>query len=121
MAGGRVPSETVGDAHRARSRRQPAELLPRTLDHNIYYNASTAPRWERDGVSHRTFGDYQEAGETHSLHTDPRLAEARLRAGSPAIDAGVTLREVPADFDGTTRPQGAASDIGACEFKPDTK
>jgi hypothetical protein len=39
-----------------------------------------------------------------------------LRAGSPAIDAGVMLRSVLDDFDGVLRPQGARPDIGAYEY-----
>ena len=39
-----------------------------------------------------------------------------LQAGSPAIDAGITLAQVPVDFDGVTRPQGKAYDIGAYEL-----
>jgi parallel beta-helix repeat protein len=36
-------------------------------------------------------------------------------ASSPAIDVGVTLTEVPDDFDGVSRPQGNAYDVGAYE------
>jgi len=39
-----------------------------------------------------------------------------LQSGSPAIDAGLTLSQVPYDFDGTARPQGSAYDIGAYEY-----
>ena len=39
----------------------------------------------------------------------------QLRAGSPAIDAGLALPEVLADFAGTARPQGAGYDVGAWE------
>jgi parallel beta-helix repeat protein len=35
--------------------------------------------------------------------------------GSPAINAGMALAEVPADRDGVARPQGGAYDIGAYE------
>ena len=38
-----------------------------------------------------------------------------LRIGSPAIDTGVTV-PVSTDFDGRSRPQGVAWDIGAFEF-----
>jgi hypothetical protein len=54
-------------------------------------------------------------------NTDPQFVNAAafnfaLLAGSPAIDAGVTLSYVTNDFLGTSRPQGAAYDIGAFEF-----
>jgi hypothetical protein len=45
-------------------------------------------------------------GAAHNYH---------LSAGSPAIDAGVTLTEVSTDREGTARPQGKAYDIGAYE------
>jgi parallel beta-helix repeat protein len=39
-----------------------------------------------------------------------------LTATSPAVDAGLTIAEVTVDYDGVTRPQGAAYDIGAYEY-----
>jgi hypothetical protein len=42
--------------------------------------------------------------------------DVRLRAGSPAIDAGVPILLVRTDFAGTPRPQGSAPDLGAFEF-----
>ncbi|MBM3891149.1 MAG: hypothetical protein FJ388_18715 [Verrucomicrobia bacterium] len=99
----------------------PTNALPQTLDYNLYHNASAPPHWQRDGKVFKTFGDYQQAaGETHSRYDDPRLTsatDARVRPGSPAVDGGATLRDVPADFDGVARPQGSASDIGAFETK----
>ena len=38
-----------------------------------------------------------------------------LQTGSPAIDAGVTLSQVPTDFRNAPRPQGGAYEIGAYE------
>jgi parallel beta-helix repeat protein len=38
-----------------------------------------------------------------------------LQAGSPAINSALTLAEVTSDFDGVSRPQQAAYDIGAYE------
>ncbi len=43
----------------------------------------------------------------------------RLQLGSPLIDVGTTLAEVGNDYTGTSRPIGAASDIGAYEFVDD--
>jgi hypothetical protein len=59
--------------------------------------------------------------------TDPLFVNAAtipydfyLRNGSPAIDTGKMLSEVVADFDGASRPQGAAYDIGAYEYVSST-
>jgi len=59
------------------------------------------------------------AADQHSIVGDPRLDSANLYrplAGSPAIDHGLTLADVTVDYAGTTRPQGAAYDIGAFEI-----
>ena len=55
-------------------------------------------------------------------NTDPLLVNAsaldfHLRAGSPAIGAGISLPYVTNDFDGVSRPQGAPYAIGAYQFK----
>ncbi len=52
---------------------------------------------------------------------DPAAGDYRLRAGSPARDAGGSLHAsgVVDDFDGVSRPQGPAYDIGAFEAPVD--
>lgn len=100
----------------------PAKALPQSLDYNLYFSTSGTLRWERDGTSYRDMASWRQAsGEAHSILGDPLLAgpgDARLRRGSPAIDAGVRLTDVKADFDAIARPQGAASDMGAHEARP---
>ncbi len=49
------------------------------------------------------------------LFMDPAGGDFHLAAASPAVDAGLTLPEVPTDLEGNRRPQGAASDIGCYE------
>jgi hypothetical protein len=54
------------------------------------------------------------------VNADPKLLnpssnDFHLTTGSPAIDAGVTTA-VTIDYDGNSRPQGSAYDIGAYEF-----
>jgi len=79
------------------------------VENNLSTNAISTP-----GVSGVTFvGNIQ--------NTDPLLLNVagfdfHLLLGSPAIDAGMTLLNVPTDFDGIARPQGAGYDIGAYEF-----
>jgi hypothetical protein len=46
------------------------------------------------------------------------LPDAHLQLGSPAIDVGLTLVDVPVDYDGTARPQGIKFDLGAFELSP---
>jgi hypothetical protein len=60
-------------------------------------------RYERNGF----YGD--------PLFVDPAEGDLALRAGSPAIDRGASIRAVKNDKAGTSRPQGAAYDIGAFE------
>jgi hypothetical protein len=50
--------------------------------------------------------------------TDPRFvadSSFRLAPGSPAIDVGLTLPEIPHDADGAPRPRGRGYDLGAYE------
>jgi parallel beta-helix repeat protein len=51
-------------------------------------------------------------------YQDPVACNLRVKATSPAIDAGSTLTAVAEDADGIRRPQGAAHDIGAFENTP---
>jgi hypothetical protein len=50
-----------------------------------------------------------------SWFIDAAAGNFRLLAGAPAIDSGITLADVPFDFDGIQRPQGTAYDVGAFE------
>ena len=57
----------------------------------------------------------------NNITIDPRFVNAasgnfNLGSNSPAIDAGVTLVEVPSDFSGVGRPQGGGYDVGAYEY-----
>jgi hypothetical protein len=62
-------------------------------------------------------------GTNNLRNLDPRFADTaagdfHLIMGSPAIDKADPGATEPVDFDGTPRPQGAARDIGAFEYKP---
>lgn len=47
---------------------------------------------------------------------NPTTGDFRLKTGSVLIDAGVTISGFTTDIIGTTRPQGAAYDVGAFEY-----
>lgn len=52
---------------------------------------------------------------TNPLFDNAAGGDFQVQAGSPAIDAGLTIPAITEDFDGVARPQGAAYDIGAYE------
>ena len=85
-----------------------------SIDHNIFYKAGGSI-----GTVSPLPSGCSESNE--KVNVDPKLSNASndnffLTAGSPAIDAGVTIPGVTNDFMGTSRPQGAAFDIGALEY-----
>jgi len=51
------------------------------------------------------------------MFTNPGGFDFTLQAGSPAIDAGISLSTVPTDFSGISRTQGTGYDIGAYEYQ----
>lgn len=55
-----------------------------------------------------------------ALFVNAAGSDYHLPANSPARDAGVIRADVPADREGTTRPMGPTSDIGAYEFRSTT-
>jgi hypothetical protein len=79
----------------------------------------SAATWQWKNVTYQGFAAYRQAtgNDAHSLMADPRLGQGgRLRAGSPAIDAGLdTPLAGPRDLYGAPRRQGRAIDIGAVE------
>jgi parallel beta helix pectate lyase-like protein len=112
-----------------------ATLGNAVIANNIFYQPLTAGVWFDGGATSNVIVEYNltmggtaaegnGAGVTLSNNLDnidPKLVNAlgvdfQLVTGSPAIDAGVTLPYVTNDFLGTSRPQGAAYDIGAFEF-----
>jgi hypothetical protein len=79
-------------------------VAPVAVSRNLYW---TAPRRLVNLV------------DSSPVEGDPLFASAgsdfHLSAGSPGVDAGESLAEVPTDKDGVPRPQGSAYDIGAYE------
>ena len=79
-----------------------------------------------DGETRITLAQWRAATglDLHSLIAVPTdlfvnaaAADYRLKATSPARDAGVTLAEVTVDITGAPRPVGATSDIGAYQVR----
>lgn len=72
----------------------------------LVQNDDGAASWTGDGNLITTASDF----------VDPANEDLRLASGAAAVDAGVdTSPYVRDDYDGTSRPQGAAYDVGAFE------
>ena len=59
-------------------------------------------------------------GNHDILNTDPMFVDVEnndfhLKPGSPAIDRGLSIKEIKVDLDNTSRPKGKDYDIGAYE------
>jgi parallel beta-helix repeat protein len=54
--------------------------------------------------------------ESNPRFRNPAALDFHLLGDSPAVGSGAPLAEVPADFDGVARPQGAAPDIGPYQY-----
>lgn len=73
----------------------------------------------RDGAAATLAGNF--TGATPSLFAGPAAGDLHLLSSAAvAIDQGVPLTDCPEDWDGDSRPQGAARDIGADEYRPPT-
>jgi len=92
------------------------------IDYNIYYRANSLlvvsnndqityalAAWQLQGYDHHSFSAFPQI-----LMVDI-TNNYRLRNGSSAIDRGIN-QNVAYDFEGDTRPQGTAPDIGADEY-----
>jgi hypothetical protein len=90
-------------------------------DNNVVVNHFSAD----NGNSSISIAKWQGLGfDVHSivatpaqLFVDPAHGNYQLKPGSPAIDKGAALLDVPADILGVTRPQGLGWDIGCYETK----
>ncbi len=104
---------------------------------SILVNAPISPGFESDynlvmdrfasdgtGDLRLSLSDWQSLGfDSNSKIASPEeifvnvdAGDFRLKAGSPAIDAGTPLDLITSDLDSTLRPSGSAFDIGAYEF-----
>jgi hypothetical protein len=90
-------------------------------DYNLFGGTCTVTT--NDNASNFTLAQWQALGhEPHSSGANisnvvvSPLSDYHLKTNSPAIDTGLTLRNVTNDIEWLTRPAGSASDIGAYEF-----
>jgi hypothetical protein len=79
-------------------------FLQPTGSNNLYYGVGNGP-----------------SGTTGNVNANPLFVnlsgfDFHLQSSSPAKDAGVTIAGLTTDFDGVTRPQGPAYDIGSYEY-----
>jgi cysteine-rich repeat protein len=78
---------------------------------------------EDDETTRASWASWRAAGNepgsqsstSDALFVDVGAADYHLLPGSPAVDAGLTIPSVASDLDGSPRPMGASSDIGAYE------
>jgi len=67
-------------------------------------------------VSTDTYNHTNDLWNITPLFINPAAKDYHLQAISPAKDAGISVKEITNDYDGTTRPQGKGLDIGAFEW-----
>jgi parallel beta-helix repeat protein len=95
-----------------------ADVKNTTSDYNIMDKITP------DDSTVYTLAQWQAMGhENNSISADPSIlfvnaikGDYHLKAGSPAIDSGMTISSVTTDIEGRSRPQGSAYDIGAYEY-----
>src|SRR5262249_4996848 len=120
----RVAPASVGGFMRLND---PAAMVPLIdSDHDVFFRAggsSADPAFcMNDFDANLSFDDWRAIYglEPHGLFRDPAFTDApnldfTLTTGSPAIDAGATLDDVPRDKSGVLRPRGAGYDAGVFE------
>ena len=85
------------------------------IRNNIFYQSGEALRID-------PIVPVSEITSDHNLTSNPQFVNAsmanfRLQATSPAIDAGSAIKAPGFDFDGNSRPAGFGYDIGAFEYE----
>jgi hypothetical protein len=89
---------------------------PRSV-HTIVRNNIIYKNAKKDimDVGTETIADHNLLNDTDPRFVDAARHDFHLRHGSPAIGRGITLKAVPTDRDGVSRPKGRAYDLGAYE------
>jgi hypothetical protein len=92
--------------------RYAATMTGCTIDHNLVYGGS--------GMISDATGCAQSANQAgpnpQFVNASSAPYDFHVQSGAPGIDAGVNQSTVSADFDGTPRPQGSSTDVGAYEY-----
>jgi hypothetical protein len=99
------------------SREEPMRFANVRISNNVISNGVLLSAEENVAASGLILADNLE--KTDPKFADPAAFDFHLRSDSPAIDAGLALPGVGADYDGRVRPRGGRVDIGAYEH-PDS-
>lgn len=86
-----------------------------TVQNNIVLNCGLSPAILNEGTD-STISNNLTSGDPGDIFTTLATGDFSLKAGSAAIDSGMTVSEVTTDFAGTPRPHGCCYDIGAFEY-----
>jgi hypothetical protein len=92
--------------------RYAATVTNSPFDHNLIYGVSSV-------ISDSTgfaIGTNQIGPNPSFVNASSAPYDFHTQAGGAGIDAGMNLAQVPIDIDGTIRPQGASTDLGATEY-----
>jgi hypothetical protein len=82
------------------------------FDHNLVYGVSTVIS-DPTGF---TMGTNQIGANPSFVNASNAPFDFHVNSGGPGIDAGMNLAQVTTDVDGSVRPQGASTDLGATEY-----
>ncbi len=85
--------------------------LPALFEHNLYTS------WGPNQKNHQLGPGERFEEDLTKIFVDPEKRDFRLKAGSPAIGAGMPLDNVTDDFDGRPRPSDRPPDLGARAFR----
>ena len=91
-----------------------------TIDYNLWYASDSTPFvWNSSNWSLTQLRSNTPHGD-NGIQADPQFVnlggrDYRLSSSSPGINSGASLPSISVDYDGVTRPQGPAYDMGAYE------
>jgi parallel beta-helix repeat protein len=84
---------------------------------NVVVRNNLATDYSLQGTNVTNDHNTELANNLAAYFVNPAAFDLHLRAGSPAIDAGIGTLAPSTDRDGVGRPQGAGFDLGAFEFR----